>query len=245
MPGPISRLWRRDVTGCTEEGGLDYAGSDSRLSLLRGSDLYRLELQQLSKRYGRLRVFRGIEAAVEDGQVLVVAGRNGSGKSTLLRIIAGLTRPTSGQVRFREGGRILSPEERRQRTGLVAVDVALYGELTAWENLSFFARVRGVPVTPAETKRLLEQVGLTGRGADLVQTYSSGMRQRLKYACAMLHCPPFLLLDEPGSNLDEAGRAMVEALIARQREQGLLVLATNDPHEVTYGDVVLRLEGEA
>jgi heme exporter protein A len=204
--------------------------------------MYRLELQRIGKRYARLRVFRDVVAEVRSGQVLVIAGRNGSGKSTLLRIIAGLTRPTAGQVVVCQDDRVLSSEERRRLTGLVAVDVALYGELTAWENLSFFARVRGLRLTPEEGKRQLAEVGLGGRGEDLVQTYSSGMRQRLKYACALLHRPALLLLDEPGSNLDEAGRTIVESIISRQREQGLVVLATNDPREVAYGDTILRLE---
>jgi len=204
--------------------------------------MVRLELQKVSKRYARLRVFRDMGAAVRSGQVLVIAGRNGSGKSTLLRIVAGLTRPTSGQVLFYQDDRVLSPEERRRLIGLVAVDVAMYGELTAWENLSFFARVRGLHLGPEEGERLLDEVGLAGRGDDLVQTYSSGMRQRLKYACALLHQPPFLLLDEPGANLDEAGRAIVERILLRQRERGLVVLATNEPREVAYGDMVLRLE---
>jgi len=204
--------------------------------------MVRVELQNIGKRYGRLRVLRKVQAEVQSGQVLVIAGRNGSGKSTLLRIVAGLTRPTSGQVLFSQDGRTLAGEERRRQIGLVAVDVALYGELTAWENLSFFARVRGRRLSVAEGEPLLAAVGLAGRAEDLVQTYSSGMRQRLKYACALLHAPPFLLLDEPGSNLDEAGRAIVEGIITRQRAQGLVVLATNEPREVAYGDTVLRLE---
>ena len=158
--------------------------------------------------------------------------------------VAGLTRPTYGQVLFCQDDRVLGPEERRRLIGLVAVDVAMYGELTAWENLSFFARVRGLRLGREEGERLLDEVGLAGRGDDLVQTYSSGMRQRLKYACALLHRPPFLLLDEPGSNLDEAGRALVERILLRQRERGLVVLATNEPREVAYGDMVLRLEGD-
>jgi len=201
-----------------------------------------IELQKVTKRYGRLRVFRDMTAEVRSGQVLVLAGRNGSGKSTLLRIVAGLARPTRGQVVFYQDGRPLGAEERRRRSGLVAVDVAVYGELTAWENLSFFSRVRGMRLSPEEGARLLAEVGLAGREDDLAQTYSSGMRQRLKFACCLLHRPPFLLLDEPGSNLDEAGRALVERIVAEQRERGLVVLATNEPREVAYGDVVLRLE---
>jgi heme exporter protein A len=204
--------------------------------------MVRIELQKVTKRYGRLRVFRDMTAEVRSGQVLVLAGRNGSGKSTLLRIVAGLARPTRGQVVFYQDGRPLGAEERRRRSGLVAVDVAVYGELTAWENLAFFSRVRGMRLSPEEGARLLAEVGLAGREDDLAQTYSSGMRQRLKFACCLLHRPPFLLLDEPGSNLDEAGRALVERIVAEQRERGLVVLATNEPREVAYGDVVLRLE---
>lgn len=204
--------------------------------------MVRIEFQKVAKRYGRLRVFRDVVAEVCSGQVLAIAGRNGAGKSTLLRIVAGLTRPTQGQVVFYQDDRVLGPEERRRLTGLAAVDVAMYGELTAGENLRFFAQVRGLRLAPEEGERMLAAVGLDSRGDDLVQTYSSGMRQRLKYACALLHNPPFLLLDEPGSNLDEAGRAIVENLITRQRERGLVVLATNEPREMAYGDIVLRLE---
>lgn len=203
--------------------------------------MVRLELQDLSKRYGRRWVFRKISAAVGSGQVMVVVGPNGSGKSTLLRIIAGLTRPTRGQVTLRADERHLSPQERRRQTGLVAVDVALYGELTALENLTFLARVRSLTPSSSRFEALLDQVGLTGRGPDLVRTYSSGMRQRLKYAAVLLHQPAMLLLDEPGSNLDEAGMTIVQELITQQRRQGLVVLATNDPREVGYGDLVLDL----
>lgn len=206
--------------------------------------MYCLELVQLGKRYGRLHVFRHVEAEVREGEVLVIAGRNGSGKSTLLRIIAGLDRPSAGQVHLWEGKRLLPPEERRRHIGLVAVDVALYSELSALENLRFFARVRGIELPPAEGDRLLADVGLAGRGDDWVQTYSLGMRQRLKYACALLHRPPLLLLDEPGANLDAAGLAIVERSIIRQRQRGLAVLATNDPDQVAYGDRVLRLGEE-
>jgi len=84
-------------------------------------------------------------------------------------------------------------------------------------------------------------VGLAGRGRDLVGTFSSGMKQRLKLAQALLHQPPVLLLDEPGSNLDEAGRALLSQMIAAQRQRGMVLLATNDPQELAYGDRLLHL----
>jgi heme exporter protein A len=88
---------------------------------------------------------------------------------------------------------------------------------------------------------MLERVGLAGRGGDPVSEYSSGMRQRLKYAQALLHRPPLLFLDEPTANLDEAGSSIVADIIAEQKMRGVLVLATNEPEEVAFGDEVLHL----
>lgn len=90
---------------------------------------------------------------------------------------------------------------------------------------------------------MLEQVGLGGRGGDLLAAYSSGMGQRLRYAYALLHQPPALLLDEPTVTLDERGAEVVERIVQAQRERGILVIATNDPRELRYGDYVLRLGG--
>ncbi|MBN1483407.1 MAG: ABC transporter ATP-binding protein [Chloroflexia bacterium] len=202
-----------------------------------------MQLQGLGKRYGRRRVFRDIKAEVQGGQVLVVTGPNGSGKSTLLRILAGLERPSEGQVQAWVGGQSLSQAQLQRRLGLVAADVEPYGELTALENLSFFARVRTIGLSLLDQEALLAQVGLAGRGHDLVQNYSCGMRQRLKFACAMLHRPLLLLLDEPGANLDKAGLKLLDSLITRQRKRGLLVLATNDPRETAYADCELPLKG--
>ncbi len=201
-----------------------------------------LELRDLTKRYNRRRVFQGLNARIQGGESLVVTGPNGSGKSTLLRLVCGLVRPTGGQVVVTVGDRALSPIEARDHLGLVAPDLALYGELSGLENLRFFARVRGLRVTEEGLQGLLRQVGLEGRGDDMVAAYSSGMRQRLKYAFALLHRPSLLALDEPGTNLDDAGRAMMAQVIASQKAAGgMLVLATNDPQEVSFGDQVLRL----
>jgi heme exporter protein A len=201
-----------------------------------GSDLVQLELEAVSKRFGRRRVFEALSVDVRQGQVLVVTGQNGSGKSTLLMVIAGLLRPTRGRVVVSVDGKPLAPESRREWLGMVAPDLTLYPELTARENLRFFERVRGREPRDGVLIELLERVGLAGRGDDLVSTFSSGMRQRLKYAFALAHGPKLLLLDEPTANLDVAGVSMVEELIAEQRERGILVLATNEPDEVRHGD---------
>lgn len=200
-----------------------------------------LVLENLSKVYNRRQVFAGVNLALEGGQSLAVTGRNGSGKTTLLRIICGFIRPTTGGVKIAEGGRTLGPDERRRQLGLVAPDLALYDELTALENLQFFARVRGLRVPERELVELIESTGLAGRAEDLVSSFSSGMKQRLKYAFALLHKPGILLLDEPTSNLDEAGIALVDRIVSRQKRDGILILATNEAREVQYGDQVLRL----
>jgi heme exporter protein A len=202
-----------------------------------------LEMIDLAANYGARRVFAGVSLSVHTGETLVIAGHNGSGKSTLLRLLCGLQRPTAGQVVFHVGSARYTPEQARALIGWVAPDLQLYRELTALENLAFFARVRGLRRSRAELEALLETVELGGRGDDLLAAYSSGMAQRLRYAYAQLHAPPLLLLDEPTVTLDERGMALFERVVARQRERGITVIATNDERELRFGDYVLRLGG--
>jgi heme exporter protein A len=204
--------------------------------------LVHLQLEAVSKRFGRRRVFEGLTVEVGHGEVLVITGANGSGKSTLLQVIAGLLRPTRGRVVVSLDGKPLAEADRREWLGMVSPDLTLYPELTALENLRFFELVRGREPREKELSALLERVGLQGRGGDRVGTYSSGMRQRLKYAFALSHAPRLLLLDEPTANLDVSGVSMVEQVIAEQRGRGILVLATNEPEEVRHGDRSLALD---
>jgi heme exporter protein A len=199
-------------------------------------------LAGVGHQFGTRRVFAEVSARVEAGQVCVIAGANGSGKSTLMRIIAGLLTPTAGMVTVTVGGQALDAVARRRALGYVSPDLTLYRELTGAENLQFFARLRGIALTREDLIARLREVGLRGRGRDLVQAYSSGMRQRLKYAFALLAQPPILLLDEPTANLDVEGVAMVERVIAAHRAGGgLTVVATNEPREVAWGDTRIDL----
>lgn len=201
----------------------------------------RLEIEGVRADYGARPVLRDITLEVGAGEVLVVSGPNGSGKSTLLRLLCGLQRPTAGRIIYYRDQQPYDPSAARPLIGWVAPDLALYRELSAIENLRFFARLRHLRLAECQLEQLLALVGLQGRGEDRVATYSSGMLQRLRYAYALLHGPPVLLLDEPTVTLDAAGAAMVEQVVQTQRQQGLVVIATNDPRELRFADLILRL----
>jgi len=201
-----------------------------------------LEVKGLAKSFGYRKVFQGINFSLRDRESLVIVGKNGSGKTTLLNILAGFLRPSKGEVIISLDGQIRKREERRKLLGFVSPDLSLYDELTALENLEFLAQVQGLLFNKLELNKKLEEVGLEGRGDDLVSSYSSGMKQRLKYAFALLNDPLILLLDEPGNNLDEPGLFLLDEIIEVQRKRGILILATNDKRETKYGDEILNLD---
>jgi heme exporter protein A len=201
----------------------------------------RLRLDNLHLSYGARPVLANISLELRAGEALVVSGPNGSGKSTLLRLLSGLQRPSGGRIVYELGERSYAPQEAGALVGWVAPDLQLYRELSALENLRFFAAVRGLRRSDAQLDALLAELGLGGRGDDRVASYSTGMQQRLRYAYALLHEPPVLLLDEPTVTLDERGAAFVSQLVEAQRERGLVVIATNDQRELRWGDYILTL----
>lgn len=206
-----------------------------------GAVSIKLTVEGLGAGYGARGVFADVSLEVCAGEALVVSGHNGSGKSTFLRLLAGLQQPERGQITYWDGQAAFGPRSAGHLIGWVAPDLMLYRDLTARENLRFFADVRRLRLGDDAIEALLERVGLGGRGDDLLAAYSSGMAQRLRYAYALLHRPPFLLLDEPTVTLDERGAEVVDAVIAEQRRHGVVVIATNDPRELRYGNLVLRL----
>lgn len=206
------------------------------------SEMQALELEQITLDYGRRRVIYDVSLTVQSGQVLVVTGRNGSGKSSLLRVMCGLQRASAGHVWLHAAGQRYAPLQMRHAIGWMAPDLMLYRELSGHENLRFFADVRGLDIPDSTLDVLLADVGLAGRGGDLVATYSSGMTHRLRYAYALLHQPALLLLDEPSVMLDQSGHELLERVVTRQRTHGITVIATNDPREVRFADMTVALE---
>ena len=200
--------------------------------------------EQLSHRFGRrLTGIADLEFAFAGPRAVAVTGPNGSGKSTLLRILAGLLPPSEGRTVLNVGGRDVPPRVRRTVLGLATPELAFYEEFSATENLVFAGATHGVPSPARAAAQALEAVGLGTRAGDRVGGYSSGMKQRLRLAFALVHQPPLLMLDEPGSHLDDAGREVVRAVVARHAERGLVLIATNDAQEITLASSRLELHG--
>ena len=202
-----------------------------------------LEAHELGHRYGRRTGLEPVSFTLGGAGVTAVTGTNGAGKSTLLKIVAGLLRANRGRSALSVAGRAVAPAERRRWVGYAAPELAFYEELSAAENLAFVAEARGLRTPDAIAEAALERVGLAERASDRVMALSSGMRQRLRLAFAILHRPPVLLLDEPGGHLDDEGRAMLAGLIAEERRNALVLLATNDEREWRLADKRIELRG--
>ncbi len=203
----------------------------------------RLVGEDLSHRYGARVALQSVAFDVAAPGVVAVTGPNGSGKSTLLRIVTGLMRPTKGATRLEIDGAAIAPRARRLVCGLATPELSFYEEFSAEENLVFAAETHGIAGAKDAVREALDHVGLTPRAGDRVAAFSSGMKQRLRLAFSILHQPVLLMLDEPGSHLDDAGRAVVESLVRSYSRHGLVLIATNDPQEMTLAERRIELRG--
>ncbi len=204
-----------------------------------------IEVTRLRKAFGRHRVLKGIDMRIEAGSSVVMFGPNGAGKTTFLRILATLSKPTSGTVRVAGVDIRDNPEGIRQYLGLVGHAPLLYDDLTAYENLRFYARLYGMEASGERIRELLERVGLWHRRHDLVRTFSRGMVQRMAIARALLHNPPILLLDEPDTGLDpQAAEMMTDLLREIGGSERTIIMTTHHLERgLALADRVLILVG--
>ena len=186
----------------------------------------------LVRRFGRRRAVAGVDLAISAGECLAVFGPNGAGKTTLLRLLAGLLRPTSGDVLLL-GKRLTSQATaERGRVGLISHQSMLYDVLTVAENIAFAARLHGVRDPDAATARAIMRLGLQGRELTPVRALSRGWQQRVSIARAIVNDPALVLLDEPYTGLDVAGaRALTELLRALRDDGAALALVTHSVDE--------------
>ena len=181
----------------------------------------------LTKRFGHAMALDGIDLDVDAGVSLAVLGPNGAGKSTLLRLIAGLARPTAGDLRI--DGEDTQRRQARARVGYIGHATLLYPALTARENLIFAARVQGVADPAGRAQALLEDEGLGSAADRLVGGFSRGMAQRVAIARGLVNDPAIVLLDEPFTGLDRrAAERLAERLETLRRAGHTLILVTHD-----------------
>jgi ABC-2 type transport system ATP-binding protein len=184
-----------------------------------------ISVHDLTRRFGDFLAVDHITFDVEPGQVIGYLGPNGSGKTTTIRMLLGLIRPTEGSAQVLGFDAATQSEEVRARTGYMSQKFALYNELTARENLTFYAGVYGVR-DKHRVDELLEQLGLAEAANQLVRTLSAGWRQRLSLATAIVHRPQLLLLDEPTSGVDPTARRAFWELIYSLVTEGITILVT-------------------
>ena len=189
-------------------------------------DFDQLELSEVSKYFGRRRALARVTFASRAGEVVALLGPNGAGKSTVLGLAATIIQPSAGEIRYGDHLAAEAGAPLRSQIGLVAHELQLYPELTARENLEFFAALGGLDEARARAAAALDRAGLGDRADDLVGGFSSGMRQRVALERALLHDPRLLLLDEPFTGLDERSSAALAERLSGLRARGRIILLT-------------------
>ncbi len=200
---------------------------------------YSLEIKNLSKNFGRRLIFQNINYSISSNTVLGISGNNGSGKSTFMKIIAGVLSPNKGQIVHLLNGIKITGDELFNHIGFVSPYLILYEEFSAEENLKIFSKIRGIKYDSEYIRMLFGKMNLYNRRKDIVKTYSSGMKQRLKYVFALMHKPGLLLLDEPTSNLDSEGKDSVYTILDEYSKNHIVIIASNEEQDLRMcGDII-------
>ena len=212
-----------------------------------GSARTLIEGNRITRRFGDFTAVDDVSLEIRGGEILGLLGPNGAGKTTLIRILCGLLPPTSGSARVAGFDVAKQSEEVRARIGYVSQKFSLFADMTGHENLRFFARAYGVPIREVEERIhwAARRAGLPALGDELVASVSSAVRQRLALACAIVHRPEVLFLDEPTSGVDPLSRFRFWRLIAALARDGVAVIvSTHYLEEATYCDrLALMMDG--
>ncbi|AZT90091.1 ABC transporter ATP-binding protein [Caldicellulosiruptor changbaiensis] len=189
---------------------------------------YAIKVEGLTKRFGEFVAVNDISFSIPKGSLFALLGPNGSGKTTTIKIICGVLRATKGYVEVLGNDVLKYPEQVKQNIGYVSQKFSLYEDLTIEENIEFYGAIYGLSRDEIEEKKakLLKFFGFEGREKSLVGTLSGGMKQKLAFACATLHNPQILILDEPTAGVDPISRKEYWEMIRVFSQSGVTVLVT-------------------
>lgn len=198
--------------------------------------IQRVEITKVAKRYGNERALGGVSVELAGTSMCALLGHNGAGKTTLLGILSTLVRPSDGKVRYRSKDGEIDGADVRREIGMLAHSSLCYPELSAYENLEFFAGLYSVDASRTALEAALDRVGLEPRARSrAARTYSRGMVQRLALARALLTRPSLLLLDEPFTGLDRGGALALGAELGKLRDDGAIVVVVTHDLEAIAG----------
>jgi heme exporter protein A len=203
---------------------------------------YSLEVDNLTKYFGRRLIFSNLSFKFSDNGIYGISGPNGSGKSTLVKIIAGIIAANKGEVKHSISGKVITEENLHNHIGFVSPYLILYEEFSAEENLIMFAKIRGVEFDKHRVDYLFNKFLLHKRKDDLVKTFSSGMKQRMKFIFALMHSPQLIILDEPTSNLDDEGKNSVYEIVREEGNKNIVIIASNEKNDLELCDETIFLE---
>jgi heme exporter protein A len=193
-----------------------------------------VHVKRLTKTLDDRAILRGVDLQVAAGEYVALLGANGAGKSTLLKILATLMAPTQGKVELFGEPLTTANVKLRSRVGLIGQDAMLYRDLTARENLEFFAKLYDMDNPEHCAERMLRMVGLIDRKNDAVKRFSRGMIQRVSIARALLHDPDLILADEPFAGLDAPSIQALQGLLQRLNDAGKTILLVNHDIEQSF-----------
>ena len=191
---------------------------------------------------GNRPIFPPVDITVRNGDIKGITGLNGSGKSTLISMIAGILKPSTGSISLSIHQQHVDSEQIPMHCGLVSPYLQMYEEYTPAEHARLFCELSGIPFDNAYHELLLELSGMKAKEHTFIKTFSSGMKQRIKYILAMIRKPEILLLDEPTANLDSLGVSVFKNIVSLQQSMGGgIIIATNESDEAALCDDVISL----
>jgi ABC-2 type transport system ATP-binding protein len=201
-----------------------------------------IEIRDLSKTFGRVEALKGVSLDIPRGKITGLLGPNGAGKTTLIKAMAGSVKPSSGRVSVFSHDPVRMRKELRKRIGYMPQNPSVYEDLSASENIMFFARLHGLEDLNSRTENILEFTGLKGRANDPVHTFSGGMKKRVSLACALVHDPELLFLDEPTAAIDPVLRKKFWEMFRHLADLGkTIIISTHLMEEALHCDILALL----